>query len=268
MMAEKCVLKLAMGSRLCDNLISKELLILSTLLSEPDPGLRVSDIHALLGGNKSWVSNLCSRCAIAGLADSIKDGREVYYHLTPEGQSVAKNAYALIQSLVEIEKIPYKLSDNSYLLYRTPEHRKESEINKFFPSLPIHTHKGALLYTPLKKMLHFVGKDKRNKLLCLELPLTTIESLELGFDDYYKRRKKPRFTPLIIRFKISLKKKDNIKDYALHTAYFFTNYRPMGWTTQNLDWFKYLEKEINLLHTSADKSEALPAKGLDMVPST
>ncbi|NVM28826.1 MAG: hypothetical protein HWN65_08280 [Candidatus Helarchaeota archaeon] len=246
MTLEKCILKLAMASKLCDNLISKELLVLSCLINEP--GLRVSDIHTVLGGNKSWVSNLCSRLAISGLASSVKEGREVYYSLTEKGEDVAINAFGLINSLVKTDGIPYLLSDNTYILHKTPELEKKNEIRKI--TSPIYTHKGALLYNNEEKYLLFIGKSPKNKFLVLKVPLNIIKSVEQRFDDYYKRRKAPRPTPLRIKYQKSA-------DEELQTLYAFTNFRIIGRLTQNSEWHTLLNKELTQIQKRSDESNTL-----------
>ncbi|MDD1776649.1 MAG: hypothetical protein LUQ65_00650 [Candidatus Helarchaeota archaeon] len=101
----KNLLKQAETSKICDNLISKELMVLIALINEQ--GLRVSDIHFLLGGNKSWVSNLCSRLATAGLTIFTRQGRYVYYRLTEKGSEVAIKASELVNSLLKTERFKY-----------------------------------------------------------------------------------------------------------------------------------------------------------------
>jgi len=244
MTLEKCIIRLAMESDLCEDLISKELLVLSSLINES--GLRVSDIHAVLGGNKSWVSNLCSRLSRTGLAISTKEGREVYYNLTEKGESVAKPAFNLIHSLVKAEKIPYFLSDNTFILYKTPN-LDENEIKKI--RFPIHTHKGALLLNQTEKNLLFIGKNSKNKLLMLDIPIKNIETLEESFNSYYKRRNRPLPTPLILKYREETE--------GFQTIYLFTEYRAMGRITQNTEWVKLLKKEKNLLEMKAESSESL-----------
>ncbi len=246
---EKCILKLAMTSKLCDSLLSKELLVLSCLINER--GLRVSDIHAVLGGNKSWVSNLCSRLAITGLASSIKDGREVYYSLTGKGANVAANAFNLINNLVKMEDLSYKISDNTYVLYKTLDLEKKNHIKKI--TSPIYTHKGAILFNSLEKYLLFIGKNTRNKLLVLEIPIGDIKEVEQGFDEYYKRRKAPRPTPLIIKYKNSM-------DENFQNLYIFTSFRSIGRLTQNSEWHALLNKELNEFQKKIEKSDILESK--------
>lgn len=269
---EKCVLRLAMASRLCDNLISKELLVLSSLLKENAPGLRVSDVHAILGGNKSWVSNLCSRLADAGLTNALREGREVYYNLTEAGRPVAETAFNLIFNLIKTENIPYFLSDQTYLLYKKPIHNKKEEINRLIPPIPIHTHKGALLFNKNQKSLHFIGKNYQNKILCLEISFSDFESVKYGFDDYYKRRKKPRATPLILKFRDYDKEKQLDKEgslkFTIHNLYLFTNYHQIGRPTQNVEWFELLTKEIKAFQTSEGKFIAIEGFEIDLIPST
>ncbi len=234
-----------MESLLCDDLISKELLVLSSLLNEP--GLRVSDIHAVLGGNKSWVSNLCSRLSRTGLAISVKEGREVYYSLTEKGEDVAQNAFNLIHSLVKAEKIPHFLSDNTYILYKTPNSDKADEIKKL--RYPIHTHKGALLLNQAEKNLLFIGKNKNNKLLILDIPITNIETFKEGFNSFYKRRNRPIPTPIILRYR---------KDAEVfQTIYIFTDYQTFGRVTQNSQWFKFLNQEKTEIATKLENSKSL-----------
>lgn len=260
MTIEKCILKLAMESKLCEDLISKELLVLSSLIDEE--GLRVSDIHAVLGGNKSWVSNLCSRLSRTGFAASTREGREVYYSLTENGSHVARIAFNLIQSLVNTEKIPYKYSENTYILYKGSNHDPQTEINKLLPPLPIHTHKGAILFNEKLKTLIFIGKDQRNKLLNLEIPLQAIEKIDLAFNSYYKRRKKPAFTPLIIHFKIPDQEDANKENYQ--TLYLFTDFQTIGRPTKNSEWFDFLSKELELESKSREQSAQLEESETDL----
>ncbi|NVM53747.1 MAG: winged helix-turn-helix transcriptional regulator [Candidatus Helarchaeota archaeon] len=249
MTLEKCILRLAMASRLCDNLISKELFVLSSLIKES--GLRVSDIHAVLEGNKSWVSNLCSRLAIAGLASSVKNGREVYYSLTEKGEKVADHAFNLIHSLIKAEKIPHHSGDNTFLLYRNPDYEKKDEIKKII--YPIHTHKGAILYNEVGKYLLFIGKDLKNKLLILKIPLNDIESLNESFNHYYNRRKRLRPTPLIIEFRTPMEE-------GLQTVYFFINYHVVRGSTNNSEWANLLNKALNQVQMKSEKPNSLESK--------
>ena len=252
MTIEKCIIRLAMESDLCDDLISKELLVLSSLINES--GLRVSDIHAVLGGNKSWVSNLCLRLKGAGLATLTKEGREVYYNLTEKGESVAKPAFNLIHSLVKAEKIPYFLSDNTFILYKTPNLDENDVIKKI--RYPIHTHKGALLLNQTEKNLLFIGKNSKNKLLMLDIPIKNIETFEESFNSYYKWRNRPLPTPLILKYR---------EAEGFQTIYLFTEYRIMGRITQNTEWVKLLKKEKNLLEMKAENSESLSSNDTETI---
>lgn len=252
MTKEKCVLKLAMASRLCDNLMSKELLVLSCLIHEPR--LRVSDIHTVLGGNKSWVSNLCSRIGIAGLASFSKEGREVYYSLTQKGIAVANHAYELIYSLLEAEKTLEEkvvLSDNTFVLYKIPEFEVKEGLKNIIS--PIHTHKGAILYNKDEKYICFIGKNSDNKLLNLEIPLENVKDVVLSFDDYYRRRKRPRPTPLRITF-------EDVTTKNLQIIYIFTNFHTIGRKTQNPEWLELFTKQLNLVQAEKGKTLALESE--------
>ncbi|HUY00050.1 MAG TPA: hypothetical protein VMV49_10885 [Candidatus Deferrimicrobium sp.] len=245
MTKEKCILKIAMASKLCDDLISKELLILSSLIGET--GLRVSDIHATLGGNKSWVSNLCSRLAIAGLASSTKDGREVYYNLTEAGTYVAERAYRLIEGLVRAEKIPYIVYDNTYILYKFLESENNLIINKLL--FPLYTHKGALLLHQTENFLLFIGKDQKGRILVLEIPIANSIHIELGFDEFYKRRLRPRPKPLILDYTHELEKISS-------RIYLFIDFHSMGRINRNSEFVTILKETIKF-QDNREKSPSL-----------
>lgn len=231
MLKAKCVLKLAETSKICD-LISKELLVLIALINEE--GLRVSDIHSLLGGNKSWVSNLCFRLNTAGLILRTEDGREVYYNLTEQGTEVAVKALELVNSLLKTEDFKYIVTEETFLLDRNAVMGKKIyEFGKLF--YPFYSHYGSLLLNSSFKYLFFIGYDRKGKPFVLDIPVNHIQNVELGFDEIYKRRYSPRIKPLII-------------DYSLHEdvnqinrIYLFINFRVIGRLTQNAKWLKILK---------------------------
>lgn len=258
MAVTKCILKLSKASNLCDTLISKEFFVMISLIDE-EQGLRVSDIHYLLGGNKSWVSNLCLRLSNAGLALSKKEGREVYYRLSKNGSKVAEKALSLILNLMEAEKINYVLSDNTFLLNKDSISGKQiQEFGKL--GYPFFTHKGALSYSIDKKYLLFVGDDQAGRPLILEIPLKAIHNLENGFDDYYKRRYLPRPKPLIIDYKSSLEE-DN-----LQRIYLFTQYHRITHSTKNSKWFTILlEEKESQIQEKKEKNTILKQEN-DMLP--
>ena len=231
MLKAKCVLKLAETSKICD-LISKELLVLIALINEE--GLRVSDIHSVLGGNKSWVSNLCFRLNTAGLILRAEDGREVYYNLTEKGTEVAVKALELVNSLLKTEDFKYIITEDTFLLDRNAVMGKKIyEFGKLF--YPFFSHSGSLLLNSSFKYLFFIGYDRKGKPFVLDIPLNNIQNVELGFDEIYKRRYSPRIKPLIIDY--SLREDVN----QINRIYLFINFRVIGQLTQNVKWLKILK---------------------------
>jgi len=240
MLKSKCILKLAEPSKICDNLISKELMVLIALINEQ--GLRVSDIHFLLGGNKSWVSNLCSRLATAGLTVFTREGREVYYKLTEKGTEVALKALELVSSLLKTEQFKYLISENTFLLDKNLlTGKKIYEFGKLF--WPFHSHSGALVFNYKFQYLFFIGYDRRGKPFVLDIPMNRIRNVKLGFDDVYKRRYSPRIKPLIVDYN------PPETSNALRRIYLFTNYRVIGPLTHNAKWLSILTG------TSAEEQE-------------
>lgn len=230
MLKAKCILKLMENSKICD-VISKELLVLIALINEQ--GLRVSDIHSLLGGNKSWVSNLCFRLNTAGLILRTEDGREVYYNLTERGAEVAIKALELVNSLLKTEDFKYIITEDTFILDRNAVMGKKFyEFGKLF--YPFYSHFGSLLYNSSFKYLFFIGYDRKGKPFVLNIPLNRIQTMELGFDEFYKRRYSPRIKPLIIDYCLS---EDATK---VDRIYLFINYRVIGRLTQNARWLKIL----------------------------
>jgi DNA-binding MarR family transcriptional regulator len=255
-MAEaKCLVKLSKASNLCETLISKEFLVMISLIDEAE-GLRVSDIHFLLGGNKSWVSNLCSRLARAGLATPKRDGREVYYNLTEEGQEVASTALALIKSLIKTDALTYMLSDNTYLLHAAsiPDGKKITDYPKL--GYPYHTHKGAILYNHDVKYLLFVGNDRDNRPFTLEIPIHAIHQVTINFDEYYKRRYLPRPKPLVIEYESSP------EDPTNHYIYLFTQYVRLSHSTRNSDWLELIIDEKAKSDQEKEKASSKPEEDL------
>jgi DNA-binding MarR family transcriptional regulator len=231
MLKAKCVLKLAETSKICDDLISKELMVLIALINER--GLRVSDIHFLLGGNKSWVSNLCSRLATAGLTIFKRDGREVYYKLTEKGAEVALKTLELVNSLLKTAQFKYLISENTLLLDKTVLiGKKIYEFGKLF--YPYHSHAGSLVFNYTFRDIFFIGYDRKGKPFVLDIPMNQIRNVELDFDDVYKRRYSPRIKPLIVDYSPSE------SPDALYRIYLFTGYHVIGRLTQNTKWLSIL----------------------------
>lgn len=257
----KCVLKLAETSKICDDLISKELMVLIALINEQ--GLRVSDIHFLLRGNKSWVSNLCSRLATAGLTVFTREGREVYYKLTEKGTEVALKALELVGSLLKIEPYKYFISENTILLDRDlVAGKKIYEFGKLF--YPFHSHSGSLVFNHKIQYLFFIGYDRRRKPFVLDIPISRIQNVELGFDDVYKRRYSPRIKPLIVDYNPS-EASNEIK-----RIYLFTDYRVIGRLTHNAKWLSILtgipagedaKEEPNSIESKRDMGTSVEMKG-------
>ncbi len=230
-MKPKCILKLAETSKICDDLISKELLVLIALINEQ--GLRVSDIHFLLRGNKSWVSNLCSRLAIAGLTVFTREGREVYYKLTEKGAEVAIKTLELVHSLLKTEHFKYIISDNTLLLDKNLlVGKKIYEFGKLFH--PFHSHVGSLVFNYKLNYVSFIGYDRKKKPFVLDIPMNRIQNVELGFDDIYKRRYSPRIKPLIVDYN-PFEASDEV-----NRIYLFINFRVIGRLTHNTKWFSFL----------------------------
>jgi len=244
----KCIVKLSKASNLCETLISKEFLVMISLLDELE-GLRVSDIHFLLGGNKSWVSNLCSRLARAGLASSKRKGREVYYKLTNDGEEVAQTALTLVKSLIKTDALPYKLSANTYIFYKNSLSANEKVSDYFKLGFPCYTHKGAVLFNQSDKNLLFVGNDRNGKPFILEIFINSIQLITIDYDEFYKRRNSPLEKPLKVRFSVAP------ESQACEIVYFFTQYHRIGRSTENPTWFKLIQDaKIKLLQ---DKKETL-----------
>ena len=256
MLKAKCILKLAEPSKICDDLISKELMVLIALINER--GLRVSDIHFLLGGNKSWVSNLCSRLAIAGLTEFTRDGREVYYKLTGKGSEVAMKALELINSLLRTEQFKYLISENTLLLDKNVlTGKKIYELGKLFH--PYYSHAGSLVFNYTFRYMFFVGYDRKGKPFVLDIPMNRIRNVELSFDDVYKRRYSPRIKPLIVDYNPSETSNE------LKRIYLFTSYRVIGGLTQNAKWLSIL---TGIPAGEQEKEEPLPVESkTDMVTS-
>jgi DNA-binding MarR family transcriptional regulator len=261
MVKAKCVLKLAETSKICDDLISKELMVLIALINEQ--GLRVSDIHFLLRGNKSWVSNLCSRLATAGLTVFTREGREVYYKLTEKGTEVALKALELISSLLKTEQFKYFISENTVLLDKDLlAGKKIYDFGKLF--YPFHSHAGALVFNYKFQYLFFIGYDRRGKPFVLDIPMVRIRNVELGFDDVYKRRYSPRIRPLIIDINPS-----EISN-ELKRIYLFTDFRVIGRLTHNAKWFSILtgiplgaeeKEELTPLESKREMVSSVQIKG-------
>jgi DNA-binding MarR family transcriptional regulator len=256
MLKAKCVLKLAETSKICDDLISKELMVLIALINEQ--GLRVSDIHFLLGGNKSWVSNLCSRLATAGLTIFTRDGREVYYKLTENGTEVAFKSLELVNSLLKTEQFKYLISENTLLLDKNVlTGKKIYEFGKLF--FPFHSHAGSLVINYKLNNLSFIGYNRKRKPFVLGIPMNRIRNVELGFDDVYKRRYSPRIKPLIVDYSLSE------SSDTLYRIYLFTGYHPIGRLTQNTKWLSIL---TGIPAEDSEKEEPNSAEfKKDVVPS-
>jgi len=230
-----------------------------TLIDE-DEGLRVSDIHTILGGNKSWISTLCKGLSNADLASSTKTGREVYYKLTEKGSDIASHAYSLIFSLIKVENFDYILHDDTYLL--EPNFIQSENIFQELWKIgyPLYTHKGAVLLNRKENYFYFIGKDQNTRPFTIDFFLKDLRRVEYRFDECYKRRYSPRVKPLIIEYI-----KHNDED-VLQKIYLFVNYRKVSRTTKNSKWFEILNEELD--HHKQEKEETPLLESEDDVSST
>ncbi|MHA1799877.1 MAG: MarR family winged helix-turn-helix transcriptional regulator [Candidatus Helarchaeota archaeon] len=212
MITKKGLVLVAHESKMCADFLNKNHLTLISLIGEDD-GLRVTDIHRIVQGNKSWISNILSKLENQGLVSRKKNGREVFYKLTEKGKKLSELAAAMLEKLLIQENIVYKKA-NSYWIYK---YEIPSKKLSDFIGIPLHEYKGELFVT--KSHHIFIGKSITNKRLeILKIKNIDIKDNITNYDDSYKRRFAVWQKPTKISFSSHGKNK---------TVYYFRNY-PKG----------------------------------------
>jgi len=108
----KGLVVLAQDSKLCMEFLNKNHMTLISLINEKE-GLRVTDIHQVVQGNKSWISNILFKLESTGLVVRRKNGREVNYKLTEKGEKISELAAKLLERLLAQEGLEYNRIENS-----------------------------------------------------------------------------------------------------------------------------------------------------------
>ncbi|MHC1590852.1 MAG: winged helix DNA-binding protein [Candidatus Helarchaeales archaeon] len=215
MQSIKSLARVANDSEICRIFMNKHLFVLISLLKEPQ-GLRVSDIHKILEGNKSWICNILLKLEKLNLTTRVKydDKREVYYRLTEKGEQVARNGLLLTQELLDQET--YKIIteyDDVHIIFKSDlinkdfRKRRMSYRNKI-RHLPLHKYVGKL--TIYNNFLTFNGENPiQKKFFFFKLDFDNIKKIALDYDDVYKGRFGSLFSKPV---KIEFEKSNSIPD--------------------------------------------------------
>ncbi|MHA1143953.1 MAG: winged helix DNA-binding protein [Candidatus Helarchaeota archaeon] len=194
MQSTKSLARVANDSELCKTFMNKHLFVLISLLQEPQ-GLRVSDIHRILEGNKSWICNILLKLEKLDLTTRIKydDKREVYYKLTERGEQVATNGLNLTYDLLEHEGFKILWEYNPVYLIFGSDLEKQEFSNKIIryrskiKHLPLHKYVGKL--TIYDNYLTIIGKDPfLKKFFFFKLDYDNVLDIIFDYDNQYKGR--------------------------------------------------------------------------------
>ena len=203
---------LAQDSKLCMEFLNKNHMTLISLIDEKE-GLRVTDIHQVVQGNKSWISNILFKLEHKGLVSRKKNGREVHYKLTEKGENISELAAKLLEKLLIQEGLEYNHIENSYWIYKN-ELQDINPVDYFGTVKPVHEYEGEIFST--YDYFIFVGKSvNRKKLKVIRINFQDIKEIEHDFDDFYKRRFAIKQKPI----KISV-----YNHHQSHTIYLITNW--------------------------------------------
>lgn len=230
----KGLVMLASNSKLCNEFMNKNLLILIVLINEKD-GLRVTDIHSIVEGNKSWISNILSKLEKSRLVRRKKTGREVYYSLSETGEIIAHHSANLLENLLLQIGIRF---DNIYLIDEESMKRSTRQLKMNFRRnrVPIHHFKGQIFLNGSKYI--FIGKNlKSKKYERFEINFSDIIDVQLDYDEIFKGRYGYiSAKPLRISYKNHNKNK---------TIYLFTNWsRSLLTARNNKKWHVLLQKNL------------------------
>ena len=227
-MKMKGLVILAQGSKLCMEFLNKNHMTLISLIGEKE-GLRVTDIHQIVQGNKSWISNILFKLESKGLVSRRKNGREVYYKLTDKGEKLSDLAAKMLEKLLVQEGIEFNRAENSYWIYKN-EIPNVNPADFFGTVKPVHEYEGEVFST--NNHFIFIGKSINNKKLeTFQIKFKDIEEIEREFDDFYKRRFAIRQKPI----KISIN-----NGHKFHTLYLITNWtKSPGWLPQVISIHKH-----------------------------
>ncbi len=225
---------LAINSKLCNEFMNKNLMILITLINEKE-GLRVTDIHSIVNGNKSWISSILSKLEKSKLVNRKKTGREVYYSLSETGEIIALHSANLLENLILQIGIKF---DNIYLIDEETIKKSSRKLKLSFRRnrVPIHHFKGQIFLNGSKYI--FIGKNLKTKRYeKFEINFNDIIDVQLDYDDVFKGRygflnAKP--------LKISYKNHNKNKNIYLFTNWSKTQLRARN----NKKWQVILEKNL------------------------
>ena len=225
---------LASNSKLCDEFMNKNLMILIALINEKN-GLRVTDIHSIVEGNKSWISNLLSKLEKSKLVKRNKKGREVYYTLSKTGEIIAHHSANLLENLLLQLGIRF---DNIFLIDEESIKKSSRKSKMTFRRnrLPIHHFEGQIFLNGSKYI--FIGTNlKTKKYEKFEINFNDVIDVQLDYDEIFKGRYGYLSTKPL---KISYKNHNNNK-----TIYLFTNWsRSQLRSRNNKMWHVLLENNL------------------------
>ncbi|NHI93190.1 MAG: MarR family transcriptional regulator [Candidatus Lokiarchaeota archaeon] len=212
MIFTKGLVVLAQNSKLCNEFLNKNHLILISLIGEK-LGLRVTDIHQVVQGNKSWISNILFKLESNGLVSRKKNGREVFYKLTEKGEKLSFLASKILEKLLIQEGIEYNIIENSYWIYK--EELEDKNSSDYLSNIrPVHEYEGEVLST--SNYFIFIGKSiSRNKLILIKINFDKIKEIDYEFDEFYKRRFAITQKPIKITFQ---------NQFNFHSIYLITNW--------------------------------------------